>query len=419
MPNEAPPRVTNRWEGTQTYKKPDAEKKRARTVAQLREEAAAKSKASREAAINRRRGSIGGPLAATASVSPRPATARATRRGSTGGLHSPEPVPAGTAPSPPCAARAEDEPTSPKMPNSNKKSRNKSGTDEAANEPGEGVDPALIRFLNSMKQDIVQSTREAVGAIEARLDRTEKGLEALEKKVDETDKRISEQIVAEVRRSCPKAPTVLPTRPGTETIAAGQRREEAYHLCRRSLKIWPVEGEDLPDAVRGFLSTKLKIGGERIVRMGKIEVSRLPNKAARERKEVIATFECADDRDFVKSNGPCLAGQKEAGMSLHVPGHLMDNLSALNGLAYSIKQKNGNIKRAVKFDDTAQDVYLDICIAGNWRKVTPKEAKEALKEVPSSTSAGSLSVGDLTNLIQGREVPGLTVAIVPEDGMEE
>ena len=50
---EATPRVNTRWEGTHTYKKPEAAKKRARTVAQLREEAAAKSKASREEAINR------------------------------------------------------------------------------------------------------------------------------------------------------------------------------------------------------------------------------------------------------------------------------------------------------------------------------------------------------------------------------
>ena len=61
MPSEEPPKVGNRWEGTHTYKKPEATKKRARTVAQLREEAAAKSKASREEAVNRRRGSIGGP----------------------------------------------------------------------------------------------------------------------------------------------------------------------------------------------------------------------------------------------------------------------------------------------------------------------------------------------------------------------
>ena len=133
---------------------------------------------------------------------------------------------------------------------------------------------------------------------------------------------------------------------------------------------------------------------------------------------MIATFETSDDRNFVKSNGSSLAEQNEAGMSLHVPGHLMDKLSALNGLSYSIKQRNRKIKRAVKFYDLHQDIYLDICMAGNWRRVSPVEARAALKEVPmTGLSESSISVTELTNLFQGKEVPGLTVMIVLEDTM--
>ena len=407
MPKEALPKP-NRWEGTHTYKKPDADRKKARTVAQLREETAAKSKASREAIYNKRRGSIGGA----------PTPSSNTRRGSTGGIAT------STAPTPPPVSPTQassssstnsgyntaNEDTDVEMPGSNKKSRNKSGEPAASGgEPGEGVDPALIRFLNAMKEDIVQSTRETVGKLESRLDNTEKGLAALEKKVEDTDKRVSEQISAEVAKIG-----------GQSVLSQGVagRREEAYHRCRRSLKVWPIEGDDLADSVRNFMKTRLKMSDDRIRSLGSIAVSSLPSKASRDKKEVVVTFDSADERDFVKSNGPHLAGQREAGMSLHVPGHLMDNLAALNGLAYSIKQKFGNTRRAVKFDDGAQDVYLDICIAGNWKKVTPQEAKQALKEVPAASSTGSISVLDLTNLIQGKQVPGLTVAVVPEDSME-
>ena len=405
MPKEALPKP-NRWEGTHTYKKPDAEKKKARTVAQLREETAAKSKASREAIYNRRRGSIGG-----ASPGPNPNT----RRGSTGGIVTTITAPATSSPQSSSSSSTNsgyntaNEDTDADMPGSNKKNRNKSGEPPSSGEPGEGVDPALIRFLNAMKEDIVQSTRETVGKLESRLDSTEKGLAALEKKVEDNDRKVAEQISAEVAK--------MSGQPALSQGVMG-RREEAYHRCRRSLRVWPIEGDDLPDSVRNFMKTRLKMSDERIRSLGSIVVSLLPSKASREKKEVIVTFDSADERDFVKSNGPHLAGQREAGMALHVPGHLMDNLAALNGLAYSIKQKFGNTRRAVKFDDGVQDVYLDICIAGNWRKVTPQEARQALKEVPAASSMGSISVSDLTNLIQGKEVPGLTVAVVPEESME-
>ena len=202
--------------------------------------------------------------------------------------------------------------------------------------------------------------------------------------------------------------------------ATSNRREEAYHLCRRSLRLWPIQGDDLEDAVRVFLRARLKISDERIGRLGSIAVSAPSSKAARDRNEVIVAFDSPDERDFVKSNGPNLAGQNEAGMSIHVPGHLMDNLAALNGLAYSIKQRNRSMKRAVKFDDEERNIYLDICLAGNWRKVTPSEAKAAMKEVPAaSLPTGSLSVTDLTSLIQGKDIPGLTVAVVPDESMED
>ena len=413
MPKETPPRVSNRWEGTHTYKKPETEKRRARTVAQLREEAAASSKAKREEAFNRRRGSIAGSTAPDST----PVAALSRRRGSTGGI---SPVAGPVTESPPATPKTPTPPEESDMPGSGKKSRNRSGGGNTdADENGTGVDPALIRFLNAMKHDIVESTRETVGRIEARLDNTERGLERLEKKVEETDKNLSAKVAAEVARQLPSASIAAePSKRGTDSRTK-LRREEAFHLCRRSLKLWPITGgEDPVDAVRTFLRNRLGIGNDRITRLGTIEVSTLPSKTSRERKEVVATFETLDDRDFVKSNGSNLAGQNEAGMSLHVPGHLMDNLSALNGLAYSIKQKNRNIKRAVKFDDINQDIYLDICVAGNWRRVSPVEARAALKEVPTAgLSESSLSVTDLTSLIQGKEVPGLTVTVVPDDSM--
>ena len=397
MPGETTPKIA-RWEGTQTYKKPGTVGKKARTVAQLREEAAAKSKASREAAISARRGSIGGStrdLPAHA-VPDTPTTANLRRRGSTGGIPPPD---------------AEEEPD---MPGSGKKKRNGSGgkSDEAE---GDGVDPALKRFLMSMKADLIDSTKEVVGKLETRLERNEASIAALEERVERGEKAIQEKITSEITRICKTTTTA--TKPATP-----DKRDAAYRFCRRSLKLWPVEGdgEGLEDAVRHFLKNKLGMTDGRIRALGSIEASVLPGRMARERKEVLATFETREDRDGVKGNGINLAGKHDVGMLLHVLGYLMDNLVALNGLGYAIKQKHQGVKRSVKFDDIRRNLYLDICIAGQWRRVTPEEAKQALKEVPaaSSASSASISVSDLTELMQGGQAEGLGAVVVPQDDME-
>ena len=145
-------------------------------------------------------------------------------------------------------------------------------------------------------------------------------------------------------------------------------------------------------------------------------------RLAAEKKEVFATFETKEDRDTVKANGINLAGQHDVGMSLHVPGHLMDNLVALNGVGYSIKQRHKDVKRSVKFDEQRQDLYLDICVAGRWRRISPAEAKQALKDVPSASSVAGLSISavELAELIKDKssDQQENSPVVVPEDGME-
>ena len=411
MPGNTPPRTSTRWEGTHTYKIPEAAKRKARTVAQLREEAAAKSKASREEAVRKRRGSIGGPdleeLASTATKNNKKIAAQ--RRGSTGGITPPPSAPGTPGPTASGSERREDATT---MPGSGKKKRNTSGQ---GGDGGEGVDPALLKFLTTMKQDLMESTREAVGRIETKLERHESSIAALERRVDEGEKNLAARISSEVAKQCTKAGPTIPQ--GTPT-----KREAAYHFCRRSLKLWPIEGPQIEDAVRNFLKVKLKLSDARIRAIGTIEASELPGRLAKERREILATFETREDRDSIKACGINLAGQREVGMSIHVPGHLMDNLIALNGVGYSIKQKNSDVKRSVKFDDQKQDLYLDICIGGRWRRISPSEAKQALKDVPtaSTVSGASITVEELTDLIKGKEKEDedADVVVIHDDNME-
>ena len=445
MPEEGPSRPKpNRWEGTQTYKKPEAEKKRARTVAQLREEATARSKASREKAIKNRRGSIG------ESPDQGPSTAR--RRGSIGGL----PATAGI----PTSRELEGGETeveeeffdADEMPGSGKKKKGPAASPTGANGNEEdltmevdkpcGIDPAMKAFLISMKTDINASTNAAVERIEKRIRDNEKAVEKLGEEtskeirklrehVDETKVMMEENIDKKLRARDERVEKRIAKVSTARVVIdksiskgpAPNRREEAFHKCRRSLKIWPVLGDDLADAAKVFMARKLKIGEDRIRSFGNIAVTHPASRASRDRKEVLVMFEDREDRDYVKSMGINLAGEPGAGMSIHVPGHLLDNLHALNEIGYNIKRKNSDraVKRAVKFDDSTLDLFLDICIGGQWKRIFPKEAKEALRSVPPSGAEGNsrdLTTEDLTSLLQGESLEVLNPVVVPQDESE-
>ena len=431
MPGEPPPKPSTRWEGTHTYKKPEATKKRARTVAQLREEAAAKSKASREEAVNRRRGSIGGLAPPVA-----PGTQRPTpRRGSTGGLQptaaEPDPATAGGDSAAPLEATvseveilSDQDEYIDDMPGSNKKKRHASAKPMEEDVAGEGVDKDLKAFLIAMKDDINKSTNAAVDRIDKRIDDNARQIGEIKHVLEKRDAEISTRISTEVRQEVAKLGNLLKSKsPGTDLSEGTRtRRERAYNHCRRTLKIWPVRGEDLEDEVRNFMASKLRFSQSKIDSLGAIEVTAAPGRAAREKNEVLATFETKEDRDAVKAGGVSLAGERDTGMSIHVPGHLMDNLIALNGVGYNIKKNNTGVKRSVKFDDVKQDIYLDIGINGKWKRITPKEAKAVMERVPAAAGASgglSLSIDDLSNLVQGEAVAGLTAVVVPEESRED
>ena len=403
-------------------------------MAQLREEAVAKSKANREETINKRRGSIGGstPVPSSgASTVHKGLTPVSSRRGSTGGIRcadvpsvvDPASAPGGTASVEEILSEEEQEPD--KMPGSGKKKRHASASKPMVEDSSDGVDKDLKAFLIAMKDDINKATNAAVDRIDRRIDENAKQIGEIKQDMERRDAGISARISTEVRQEVAKLSGLLKGKSPALEPSEGvrNRRDRAYNHCRRSLKIWPIRGENMEDEVKNFMANKLNFDQRKIESLGAIEVVVAPGRLAKDKGEVLATFETKEDRDTVEAGGVNLAGQREAGMSIHVPGHLMDNLIALNGIGYSIKTKNAGVKRAVKFDDIIQDVYLDICINGNWRRITPKEARSVMEKIPATTSGAtgglSLSLEDLSNLVQGEAVAGLTAVVVPEEEGEQ
>ena len=427
MPKEGTAKAPNRWEGTQTY--PRNNPTRRRTVAQVQEDVAARLKIDRE----KRRVGV-----------------EKLRRNSIATI--PVPLPVNE------TASADDtgieevffDATGEEMPGSSKKKRQASGAatvncdsdmpnpDPDPKAPVQpGVDPAMLALLMSIKKDINDTTKSAVDKIDRRIDENAKAIQKvgedttlemrkLRQHCEESQARFEEKVEKKLEMREQKIERRLLTLEVKTLAPAGrvamrtEKQEEAYHLARRTLKLWPIRGEDLEDATAVFLNNKLKISDDRIRAFGKITVRTSLGKAARDRAEVLATFECREDRDYIKSMGTHLAGQDAVGMSIHVPGHLLDNFYALNSIGFNIKKNQDGVKRSIKFDDAIQDIYLDIFIGGQWKKILPGQAKSALKSTPvaGAPSAAGISAEDLVSLVQGEQVPGLTAVVVPmsDDG---
>ena len=290
------------------------------------------------------------------------------------------------------------------------------GDDGANNPRGDGIDANLKGFLLSIKKDLMQATQSSVGQLAKKVEENEQNIKEIKNALVERDKKDGE-IEARLTKKIEEAVGGLGGRPSSSAVERS-KREEAFYRCRRSLKLWPISGDDLEDEVKVFLKTKLRFTQSRIDSFGSIEVSAPPAKAARDRKEVVAVFETSEDRDTIKANGINLANQKECGMSIHVPGHMLDDFFTLNSIGYSIKTNNsGTIKRSVKFDDNTKGIYLDIMIGGHWKRIYPDEARKVLKSCPPSAanSTRQLSLDDLSNLVQGEAVAGLTAVAIPMD----
>ena len=405
MPNEAP-KAPNRWESTKLYSR--SGNSRARTVGQVREEALARLGRERE----ERRAQAQAARRGTSSTGVRAEPEKVTNIDLVGDTEEEEEMPG-------CGKKKKHDSKQHEKEKDQTSGASTAGATGTAEGPGaasnkDGLDPNLRNFLLAIKDDINKTTNEAVGNLAARIDANEKEIMEIRTEMTRRDIELEAKLTSRIGEAVSKART-----DGGKFGNGGDKRAAAYSFARRSVKLWPVTGDDLADSVRVFLKNELGMTDSRIVGLGEIEVSKTPGRAAKDRNEILATFESAEDRDLVKAAGVNLAGKKEVGMTIHVPGFLVDNLLVLNAIGYKIKTRHNGVKRSVKFDDRLQDIYLDICVAGKWKKITPDEAREAMKAVPESMDeTRSLSISDLSNLITGEPVAGLTAVVVQDEDPE-
>ena len=217
----------------------------------------------------------------------------------------------------------------------------------------------------------------------------------------------------------PKGPSyasVVQARAGPQIakIDPARRREEAYWMCRRSLRIRPVNDGNNLKALESYLRDHLKMSRSAVAALGleRVTTERVPyGPKSKNQKEMIVRFSTTEARDVVKSSARNLAGLgSDYGVRLEVPGHLKSAMQAVQAVSYDIKKKYPGARRNVLYDDGSQDLVLDFCTAEgqSWKRVTAKQARQAKAKgkLTGGDNGRRLEDGELDEILEGGEGRG-------------
>ena len=176
---------------------------------------------------------------------------------------------------------------------------------------------------------------------------------------------------------------------------SGEPREVKFWECRKSLRLWPVDGDQRSDLEK-FLVEKLRMDRSFVDNdLGPVTIKKNRDPRSKIKNEVIVEFECKEIRDAVKAQGPNLANfWDEAGMRLHLPNHLQKDFKSLMSLSYQLKKKRPELRRNVKFDESDLGLYMDLQVEldGPWRRVKPDQVRQAADKTGAGLSGGPDSI---------------------------
>ena len=139
-----------------------------------------------------------------------------------------------------------------------------------------------------------------------------------------------------------------------------------------------MPGKDLKAGFKTFLIKDLSLDEDFYEGIGDFQVRRYRGPRSKAKNEVVVTFENREVADAVRAKAANLAGRgNNAGIRLHVPGHLLTNFKLLENLGYQMRAVDSSIRRVIKFDDQNMDLIMDVKIRDRWRRVKPSEARAA------------------------------------------
>ena len=179
-----------------------------------------------------------------------------------------------------------------------------------------------------------------------------------------------------------------PSMPAPSMPRPRMSKEDHYWMCRRSLRIWPVVGDDIRKALGDFIKSRLLLTPQFLADMGNISVKKVAEgPGSKIVGEVIAVFSTVEIRDAVRRAARELGGSSDAGIRLEIPQSMKPSLKALEAVSFNLKKKHPKIKRSIKFEDGDMDLILDFNTDpdanGPWRHVTAAQAKIMKSKMPS------------------------------------
>ena len=204
----------------------------------------------------------------------------------------------------------------------------------------------------------------------------------------------------------------------TPNSATADRKEEAYDLARRSLKLWPMSREgELRERTVEFLVNELRLDQQHatglnlvVKRVGSAVRSRLAtDRPSNVRDEVLVHFKSARERDDVRTFAKNLE-KKVRGLRLEIPDHLWPSFRVLQQLGYELKQRNPALRRNILFDDENRDLKMDISTdSTTWKTVLPDHARKSLQRCrPARQRRVSVSREELDSLLGPMEADSET-----------
>ena len=243
------------------------------------------------------------------------------------------------------------------------------------------------RDLRDLKSDL-GTVRSSISALDDNVKGNSARLDRQEATIRQNQASISE-IRSEMQRikDTPNAPA--PTL--QVTPMPNQVPDVEYLKARRSLRLWPILGNDPQEmwtSVGNFL--KGNLGLEAQLRDGMVEsVSRvvIPSGPG-VTSEALVVFSDSNVRDMVLGTAAKLgpfrdhSGKPTAGMRMEVPPTLQQDFRILFRYGQNLRTRHGiGTRRHVKFDDLAKGLYLNVKLPGDegWSRVNLDIAKRGLR----------------------------------------
>ena len=259
----------------------------------------------------------------------------------------------------------------------------------------------------------IDKTEAELSSLGTQVARTRAEIEATRKRVDDRDKTLPQMIEQIVNqkletggRPTPRGGRGQAPRPlrapdnSVERAHRSRDLEHKYYEARRSLRIWPVAGENLAVGVKEFLIEKLLCGED--VNLEECTIRRVNSASDSEVKnQVVVTFPSIAMRDEIKSLGRNLRGGGRAtGLQIEPPDHLRGQYQSFQKLAFQLKKKNPQLRRNVEFLDSEQCLTMDVCLSPTspWKTIEYVDAKTVLSKARVRTE--SFSLNELQDLVE-------------------